>query len=130
GRQALLDFQDVPAGLCLDRANDRTGRRIEDGRVEIGEQLAACDFAEIAAFVFRAGFGDGTRGLREISAAFEARHRCVGFLPYCALSRTMASLISASETVMPRRSARSLMRSSLMRSSTRPLRRSCFRVAI
>src|SRR5205085_1793657 len=41
GGQALLDFQDVPGGLGFDRADDLAGRGVEDGFVELGEELAA-----------------------------------------------------------------------------------------
>ena len=44
-------------------------------------------------------------------------------MPYCCFKRPTASLSSASLTVMPRRSARSLMRSSLISSLVRLLRR-------
>src|SRR6266542_3083811 len=50
GGEALLDLDDVPRGLRLDRADDLAGRGVEDGLVELGEQLAAGDLAEVAAF--------------------------------------------------------------------------------
>src|SRR6266496_3954078 len=48
GRQALLDLEDMPGGFRLDRADDLAGRRVEHGLVELGEELAAAGFAEVA----------------------------------------------------------------------------------
>src|SRR5205085_2952498 len=68
GRQALLDLEDVPAGLRCDRAEDGAACAAEDGFVELREQLAACDFAEVAAFVFGRDFGGRRCEFREVVA--------------------------------------------------------------
>src|SRR3954451_24766423 len=68
-RQALLDFQDVPSRLRRDRTDDRAARGVEDGFVEVGEELAARYFAEVAALVLAAGFGERLGELGEIAAA-------------------------------------------------------------
>src|SRR6185436_16569859 len=51
GREALLDQDHVPRGLRLERAEDRAGGGVEDGFVELGDEVAAIDFAELAALI-------------------------------------------------------------------------------
>ena len=43
----MLDFEDVPSRFRFDRTEDCSGRGVEDGFVEVGEELAACDFAPV-----------------------------------------------------------------------------------
>src|SRR3954452_4832879 len=69
GREAGFHLEDVPAGLRFDRAENGAGGGIEDGLVEVGEELAAGDLAQVAAFIFRTGVGRSGGQFYEIAGA-------------------------------------------------------------
>src|ERR1043165_674505 len=81
GGEALLDLDDVPGGLRFDRADDLAGRGVEHGLVELGEELAARDFAEVPAFVLRGRLGGGLGEEREVGAAAGLLRQLLGVLP-------------------------------------------------
>src|SRR5438067_12875466 len=80
GGEALLDLDDVPGGLRLDRADDLAGRSVEDGLVELGDKLAAGDLAEVAAFLLRGGLGGGLGEQREVGAGARLLGELLGVL--------------------------------------------------
>src|SRR5207249_6408727 len=65
----------------LDRADDLAGCGVEDGLVELGEELAARDLAEVAAFLLRRGLGGGLGEEREVGAVARLLGEVFGVLP-------------------------------------------------
>src|SRR5258708_38029888 len=51
GWQPLLDLEDVPARLRRDGADNRSGRGVEDGFIEVGQQLSTGHLAQFCAHI-------------------------------------------------------------------------------